>query len=229
MDETSRGRKAYPVPAARCSELDSKLKLKEAVYLFVLTAAATCTARNHGYCSSFNQPLTETKRFWARIEDHANPKPSTKNEKKQIGHHARPRRASATAPLRTGADTCKTGSGAGKHAGAKSDPIPRRTHSTKTWTPVTSHTADQQALLQGKFPMNLGVRVCGCLFYKELVQVHPESRPVALAEVDCVGNETSLLDCPSASGVDARCPNSTDATIVACGNTGPGDVNLQLP
>ena len=27
--------------------------------------------------------------------------------KKQIGHHARPSRASATAPLLTGADTCK--------------------------------------------------------------------------------------------------------------------------
>ena len=37
--------------------------------------------------------------------------PSNKNEKKkQIGHHARPRRASATAPLRTGADytTCRS-------------------------------------------------------------------------------------------------------------------------
>ena len=182
---------------------------------------------------------TEKAKAWHRHERHSQWRKQNHQQtamllpnsgkKKQIGHHARPRRASATAPLRTGADTCKTGSGAGKHAGAKSDAIPRRTHSTKTWTPVTSHTADQQALLQGKFPMNLGVRVCGCLFYKELVQVHPESRPVALAEVDCVGNETSLLDCPSASGMDARCPNSTDATIVACGNTDPGDVNLQLP
>ena len=33
-------------------------------------------------------------------------------EENQIGHHARPRRASATAPLRTGAAICKTGSGA---------------------------------------------------------------------------------------------------------------------
>ena len=43
-------------------------------------------------------------------------------KKKQIGHHARPRRASATAPRRTGADICKTGSAAGKCAGAKSNP-----------------------------------------------------------------------------------------------------------
>ena len=54
------------------------------------------------------------------------------NKKKQIGHHARHRRASATAPLRTGADTCKTGSGAGKRAGAKSDPVRRR--SNHAWT-----------------------------------------------------------------------------------------------
>ena len=49
-------------------------------------------------------------------------------KKKKIGHHARPRRPSATAPLRTGADTCKTGSGAGKRAGAKSDPVHRRSN-----------------------------------------------------------------------------------------------------
>ena len=29
-------------------------------------------------------------------------------QKKEIGHHARPRRASATAPLRTGADMCRS-------------------------------------------------------------------------------------------------------------------------
>ena len=49
-------------------------------------------------------------------------------KKSQIGHHARPRRASATAPLRTGADTCKTGAGAGKRAGAKSAPVRRRSN-----------------------------------------------------------------------------------------------------
>ena len=52
--------------------------------------------------------------------------------KKQIGHHARPRRASATAPLRTGTDMCKTGSGAGKRAGPKSDPFRRR--GNHAWT-----------------------------------------------------------------------------------------------
>ena len=58
--------------------------------------------------------------------------PGQKKETDQIGHHARPRRASATAPLRTGADTCKTGSGAGKRSGAKSDPVRRR--SNHAWT-----------------------------------------------------------------------------------------------
>ena len=48
--------------------------------------------------------------------------------KKQTGHHDRPRRASATATLRTGADMCKTGSGAGKRSGAKSDPVRRRSN-----------------------------------------------------------------------------------------------------
>ena len=52
--------------------------------------------------------------------------------KKQIGHHARPRRASATAPLRTGADICKTGSAAGKCAGAKSNTARRRSNHTRT-------------------------------------------------------------------------------------------------
>ena len=51
-----------------------------------------------------------------------------KNKKKQIGRHARPRRALATALLHTGADTCKTGSSAGKRAGAKSDPVRRRSN-----------------------------------------------------------------------------------------------------
>ena len=56
----------------------------------------------------------------------------TKKKKKQIGHHARPRRASATAPLRAAADMCKTGSGAGKRSGAKADPVRRR--SSHAWT-----------------------------------------------------------------------------------------------
>ena len=53
---------------------------------------------------------------------------NNKTKKNQIGNHARPRRASATAPLHTGADTCKTGSGAGKRSGAKSDPVRRRSN-----------------------------------------------------------------------------------------------------
>ena len=51
---------------------------------------------------------------------------------KRIGHHARPRRASATATLLTGVDTCKTGSGAGKRSGAISYPVRRRR--SRAWT-----------------------------------------------------------------------------------------------
>ena len=55
-----------------------------------------------------------------------------KIKNKQIGHHARPRRASATAPLRTGADICKTGSAAGRCAGAKSNTARRRSNHART-------------------------------------------------------------------------------------------------
>ena len=44
------------------------------------------------------------------------PVPEKKNP--QIGYHARPRQEFATAPLRTGADTWKTGSVAGKRSGS---------------------------------------------------------------------------------------------------------------
>ena len=59
-------------------------------------------------------------------------KKQKQNQTKPIGHHARPRRASATAPLRTGADICKTGSAAGKCAGAKSNTVRRRSNHART-------------------------------------------------------------------------------------------------
>ena len=58
--------------------------------------------------------------------------PRDQPKKKQIGHHARPRRVSATAPLSTGADMCKIGSGAGKCAGAKSNTVRRRSNHART-------------------------------------------------------------------------------------------------
>ena len=53
-----------------------------------------------------------------------------KKKRNQIGHHARPGRASATAPLRT--HICKTGSAAGKFAGAKSNTAQRRSNHART-------------------------------------------------------------------------------------------------
>ena len=41
-----------------------------------------------------------------------------KQKKYRIGHHAKPRRASATAPLLVGADRCRTGAGGGTTTGA---------------------------------------------------------------------------------------------------------------
>ena len=51
---------------------------------------------------------------------------------KKIGHHARPRRASATAPLRTGADMCRTGVGAGSSDGADKGPDRRQSNHERT-------------------------------------------------------------------------------------------------
>ena len=48
-----------------------------------------------------------------------------------IGHHAKPKRASATAPRRTGADVCRTGVGAESSAGA--DGGPDRRQSNHKW------------------------------------------------------------------------------------------------
>ena len=53
-------------------------------------------------------------------------------KKRKIGRHARPRQASATAPLRTGADMCRTGAGARSSAGADIEPNRRR--SNYEWT-----------------------------------------------------------------------------------------------
>ena len=53
-------------------------------------------------------------------------------KKRQIGHHAKPKRASATVPLHTGADMCKTGVGARSSAGADKEPDRRR--SNHEWT-----------------------------------------------------------------------------------------------
>ena len=57
---------------------------------------------------------------------------NAKGNKKTIGHHARHWRASPTAPLRTGADRCKTGSGAGKRSGAESKRVCRRNNHKRT-------------------------------------------------------------------------------------------------
>ena len=48
-----------------------------------------------------------------------------------IGHHAKPKRASATAPLRTGADMCRTGVGAG--SSVRPDKEPERRQSIHEW------------------------------------------------------------------------------------------------
>ena len=82
------------------------------------------------------------------------------NKKNQIEHHAgaRPRRAAATAPLCTGADTCKTGPGAGKRSGAKSDPVRKRRNHAWTEEP-DNHTTSLLAVcwLRGWV---VGVFVC---------------------------------------------------------------------
>ena len=55
-----------------------------------------------------------------------------KTKKIQIGHHTIPSGVSATAPLRTEVDMCRTGEGAGKRAEAKSEPVRRRSNHART-------------------------------------------------------------------------------------------------
>ena len=78
-----------------------------------------------------HKPVTAVKHRCPRGH-HGEVSRSLKNNNDKERHHDRPRRASATAPPRTGADTCKTESGAGKRSGAKSDPVRRR--SNHAWT-----------------------------------------------------------------------------------------------
>ena len=49
-----------------------------------------------------------------------------------IRHHAKPKRAPATAPLRTGADMCKTGVGAGSSTGVYKEPDRRQSNYERT-------------------------------------------------------------------------------------------------
>lgn len=53
--------------------------------------------------------------------------------------------------------------------------------------------------------------------------------PVALTQVDCIGNETSLFDCDSAedlSGCGVTDGTATDGTVLACANSSPSTHNL---
>ena len=49
-----------------------------------------------------------------------------------------------------------------------------------------------------------------------------ENLPVALAAVDCDGNETSISECASNDGLIGMCTNITSSTVLACGNTVDG-------
>ena len=55
-----------------------------------------------------------------------------KKQKNKKGHHAKPKRASATSPLRTWADMCRTGVGAGSRARADKGPDRRQSNHEST-------------------------------------------------------------------------------------------------
>lgn len=56
-------------------------------------------------------------------------------------------------------------------------------------------------------------------------QVLPKKRPVGLANVDCAGDEASLLECASEPSRVPECGVSgsmaTESILLACGNTDP--------
>ena len=54
------------------------------------------------------------------------------------------------------------------------------------------------------------------------MQVLFENLPVALAAVDCDGNETSITECRSNNRLIGRCTNITSSTVLACANTAGG-------
>ena len=62
-------------------------------------------------------------------------KKKTKEEK--IGHHAKPKRASATAALRTGADMCRTGVDTGSSSGADKGPDRRQSNQPSVFKHTT--------------------------------------------------------------------------------------------
>lgn len=58
------------------------------------------------------------------------------------------------------------------------------------------------------------------------MQVLFEDLPVALAGVDCDGNETAISECQSNNNRIGECSRVTTSTVLACANSAPG---TQLP
>ena len=67
----------------------------------------------HNACNGYRQTIQQNSRL---------------TEKGRTEHHTGARRASAAAPLRTGAAKCRTGAGAGSYKGARTAPDGRRSH-----------------------------------------------------------------------------------------------------
>lgn len=55
-----------------------------------------------------------------------------------------------------------------------------------------------------------------------LLQVLVSDVPVALAAVDCAGDETSLLECQNNPELIPNCNAETSSTVIACGRTTAG-------
>ena len=56
------------------------------------------------------------------------------------------------------------------------------------------------------------------------MQVLFENLPVALAAVDCDGNETSITECQNNDGVIPECAGDSGHTILACADSADGEV-----
>ena len=77
-------------------------------------------------------------------------------------------------------------------------------------------------LSQGHYGDLPGTLLNTCGVTAPALQVLFENLPVALAAVDCTGNETSIAECQNNDRLIGTCTNITSSTVLACANLDDG-------